>query len=553
MRVKTYADSVLVQDVSYVYDFNNNLIGRSITTEAGTTVTRFVNDGGNMALAFDGSGNLQDRYLDAGAVDHILADEKVTDVEDAGETLWPLPDNQGTIRDVIFADGSLDDHFAYDAFGVRTGGGETEDFLFGYTGVYTDPATGLQYHNDPSTGIPGRWYNPALQRWISADPTDLAAGPNPLEYANNSPTNGIDRSGLHVAASSLSNEEGDYLELLDAEYRYGDGDEYDNAVTELGANFGVENEQDLNDLLDETLLGSEPTGGTSSGPEARPPAASQMGDPVAAPTDDDDEAAFRADQREFDDNPETMAWDAAHRDSDGAERASGSPETHAGGKSEFDIIAEARADAFRRIGLLQDARSEYCHSFDSRGAASDIRFVIGGYSIVASLPFMLATDGAGAAEFMAADTGGSFGGGGAEVSAETLENPATMSADIDNQGLSDLANFRAELGPIPGGGTADGGVVARLDVNGSSFYGVNAHGQEITMTVNPISATHAEADAFQQAFNAGEYGGAGQLFVDDELCGYCGEHGAVKSLARQLGLDSISITTPSGTITLPLR
>jgi hypothetical protein len=55
-------------------------------------------------------------------------------------------------------------------------------------------------------------------------------------------------------------------------------------------------------------------------------------------------------------------------------------------------------------------------------------------------------------------------------------------------------------------------------------------------------------DAFQQASNANMRGGTGRLFVDTELCKACGQNGGVRSLARQLGLDSLEIVTPSGTI-----
>ena len=112
------------------------------------------------------------------------------------------------------------------------------------------------------------------------------------------------------------------------------------------------------------------------------------------------------------------------------------------------------------------------------------------------------------------------------------------------EGLVDLAKFREELGPIPGGGIADGGVLARLDVGGQSFYGINAHGTEITLSVNAITATHAEADVFQQAFNAGVRGGDAILYVDAALCKACGLNGGVMSMARQLGLDTLKIITP---------
>ncbi len=121
-----------------------------------------------------------------------------------------------------------------------------------------------------------------------------------------------------------------------------------------------------------------------------------------------------------------------------------------------------------------------------------------------------------------------------------------------NEGLDDLARFRQELGPIPGGGQANGGVIARLDVNGRSFYGVNAHGQHVTLRVNAVSASHAELDAFQQAANGGATGTTGRLFVDTPLCDPCGLYGGVKSLARQIGLQSLEIITPNGVVPVSL-
>lgn len=115
-------------------------------------------------------------------------------------------------------------------------------------------------------------------------------------------------------------------------------------------------------------------------------------------------------------------------------------------------------------------------------------------------------------------------------------------ADDAVDGLADLAKFRDELGLAPGDGT-----LARLDVNGESFYGINAHGQPITMNVNAITRTHAEADAFQQALNAGQSGGDATLYVDRALCPACGQNGGVRGMARQAGLNQVTVITPQGT------
>jgi len=109
-------------------------------------------------------------------------------------------------------------------------------------------------------------------------------------------------------------------------------------------------------------------------------------------------------------------------------------------------------------------------------------------------------------------------------------------------GLADLGKFRNGLGLPVGAGT-----LARLDVGGRSFYGINAHGQAVSLRVNAISATHAEADVFQQATNAQIGGGRATLFVDRALCPACGLNGGVRGMARQLGLTEIEIITPQGT------
>jgi hypothetical protein len=100
-------------------------------------------------------------------------------------------------------------------------------------------------------------------------------------------------------------------------------------------------------------------------------------------------------------------------------------------------------------------------------------------------------------------------------------------------------------------GTEGSGALARLEVGGQEFWGINAHGQPVSpLSVNAISATHAEADAFAQAARAGVNGGTGTLTVDRALCLACGAFGAVRSMAGQLGLESLEVVTPAGTSTI---
>ncbi|MEB3147800.1 MAG: deaminase [Sphaerospermopsis sp.] len=72
----------------------------------------------------------------------------------------------------------------------------------------------------------------------------------------------------------------------------------------------------------------------------------------------------------------------------------------------------------------------------------------------------------------------------------------------------------------------------------------------MTFTVNPISRTHAEADAFQQVKDVGITAKKARLIVDRDLCNACGLRGGVNSMAYQLGIEELEIITPSGSKTI---
>ncbi|MBO1346314.1 MAG: hypothetical protein EBE86_002420 [Hormoscilla sp. GUM202] len=106
-------------------------------------------------------------------------------------------------------------------------------------------------------------------------------------------------------------------------------------------------------------------------------------------------------------------------------------------------------------------------------------------------------------------------------------------------------------------GEADRSTIAKLEISGFSFFGINSgsnpNSREITLRVNPITKTHAEADAFQQAADAGVRGRKARLIVDRDLCAACGLRGGVNSMAWQLGIEELDIVTPSGSKTIMVK
>ena len=84
-----------------------------------------------------------------------------------------------------------DYHANYDSYGKLLST-PAVDSVFGYTGSYRDPLTGLTWDRN-------RWYDPTTGTWISEDPIEFGAGDsNFLRYCNNSPANWIDPTGLEV-------------------------------------------------------------------------------------------------------------------------------------------------------------------------------------------------------------------------------------------------------------------------------------------------------------------------------------------------------------------
>ena len=138
------------------------------------------------------------------------------------------------------------------------------------------------------------------------------------------------------------------------------------------------------------------------------------------------------------------------------------------------------------------------------------------------------------------------------------EKSAGDTSNLDtNDAFQELDDYRQQLGLPIAGSENDRTTVAKLEIGGIGFFGIssgsNPNRRRITLTVNPISRTHAEADALQQAFDAGVRGGRARLVVDRDLCRACGQNGGVKGMARQLDLEVLEVISPSGCEIIQLK
>ena len=203
----------------YVYDIYDRLIGEEIYPTGGGTYTSsqwFVYDAGGIAganssppsqggvggvgssmiLVFNGSGALTDRLLvvppSGGSSDSmILADENASNV-----VSWALPDDEGSIRDVVQYNSTTDttsdvDHLVFDSMGnITSQTNSAYQPLFAYAGMLLDAGSGFYYDN-------ARWYDPQLGKFITQDPSSFAGGDaNLYRYVNNSPMNATDPTGM---------------------------------------------------------------------------------------------------------------------------------------------------------------------------------------------------------------------------------------------------------------------------------------------------------------------------------------------------------------------
>jgi RHS repeat-associated protein len=201
VRFKTAAHA-LTKQVEYEYDVQDRRTVKRVDGNGDLTYETtfyYLYDEQDIVSVYNGSGSLTNRYLHGPAVDQILADENAI-----GDVLFPLADNQGTVRDIAEHDALTDTtsivkHLAYSAFGAITHDtAPTLTFLYAYTGREWDADAGLYYYR-------ARWYDPHTGRFLSRDPIGFTAGDaNDLRYVGNSPANYVDPTGLEIAGPGFN-------------------------------------------------------------------------------------------------------------------------------------------------------------------------------------------------------------------------------------------------------------------------------------------------------------------------------------------------------------
>jgi RHS repeat-associated protein len=200
--VKDYNSSnVLLKETIYSYDTKNRLVKSTYDADGaggGAATTRFwaFDEGIDPLLEFK-SGSASDvshRYLWGPAVDELFADEQPTNTGSAGNILWGLGDNLGTLRDIADLSGSttsVTNHRRFGAYGdLVSESNSAVDLIFRFTGKLYDENAKLQSNLN-------RWYDAAIGQWMSEDPIGFKAGDgNTRRYVGNTPAIILDSLGL---------------------------------------------------------------------------------------------------------------------------------------------------------------------------------------------------------------------------------------------------------------------------------------------------------------------------------------------------------------------
>jgi hypothetical protein len=104
--------------VDVKYDAFGNRIEKDDTVNSVTTMVHFAYDQGNVWADTNNTGALQARHFFLDAVDSVFAD--MTTNGSTTTLMYDLTDRQGSVRDMMDANGAVQDAIAYSAYGQIT-------------------------------------------------------------------------------------------------------------------------------------------------------------------------------------------------------------------------------------------------------------------------------------------------------------------------------------------------------------------------------------------------------------------------------------------------
>ena len=158
-------------------------LGRRIEKVANGQTKRYIYDGEDILLEYDGTNALQARYTHGPGIDEPLA------VSKGSNTFFYHQDGLGTVTDLTDSAGATAKSYSYDTYENIVDQTGTLDQSYTYTGREFDPESGLFYYR-------ARYYDATTGRFLQKDPIGLTGGINSYRYVINNPVNLTDPFGL---------------------------------------------------------------------------------------------------------------------------------------------------------------------------------------------------------------------------------------------------------------------------------------------------------------------------------------------------------------------
>ena len=166
-------------------------LDRRIEKVANGHTKRYIYDGEDILLEYDGTNALLARYTHGPTADEPIA------ITRNGQTYFYHADALGTVTELTDSTGATANSYAYDAYGSLLGQTGAVENPLAYTGRELDTDTGLYYYR-------ARYYDTRTGRFLQKDPIGMIGGHNLYRYVRNNPVNDTDSLGLAPGGGGLN-------------------------------------------------------------------------------------------------------------------------------------------------------------------------------------------------------------------------------------------------------------------------------------------------------------------------------------------------------------